>query len=56
MLTKANLEHILNWARHLSQDPEYIYTKWDANVALLIHQEIKKTDKRYYEKYKRKKS
>ncbi len=56
MLTTRQLDHIFEWAKHLCKDPNYNYTKWDANIAIAVERHKKEiASKNYYEKYKPKK-
>ena len=41
-LSPTILKHVLMWATHCSRSENYRYTKWDANIAILIKNEIKR--------------
>jgi len=47
-LTGRVLTHILMWADHCSKCPDYDYRKWDANIALVVKDEIKRLNHKNY--------
>jgi hypothetical protein len=50
MLSARDLGTILSkWASHLSHDKCFVYTAWDAKLALKIKQEIKEINRQDYE-------
>ena len=56
MLTRRQLDHIFEWAKYLCKDPNYRYTKRDANIAIAVERHKKEiSSNNHYEKYKPKK-